>query len=46
MKNPLLILLFILGTLAVSAQEDLGISNSNYAGVNGIRLNPSSMVDF
>jgi len=45
MKNPLLFLLFVLGSFAASAQEDLGISNSNYAGVNGIRLNPSSMVD-
>lgn len=45
MKKQLLLFCFSLGAFALFAQEDLGIANSNYAGVNGIRLNPSSMVD-
>jgi len=36
--------LFVIITNA-GAQEMLGIANSNYAGTNGLSLNPSSMVD-
>lgn len=35
----------ILGATAVSAQERVGLANSNYAGTTGMPLNPSSMVD-
>src|SRR5882672_12273854 len=31
--------------LLANAQESLGIRNSNYAGVQGLFLNPSSMAD-
>src|SRR5689334_572121 len=39
----LLLILFLIFTSA-RAQEMFGIANSNYAGTNGISLNPSSMV--
>ena len=44
---PLLGLTLTLGGLAntANAQERMGISNSNYAGTNGVWLNPSSIVD-
>lgn len=37
--------LSIVLSLSAMAQEELGIANSNYAGVNGLHLNPSSIVD-
>lgn len=37
--------LLLLVSFYAKAQERSGISNSNYAGVNGTWLNPSSMVD-
>jgi outer membrane protein OmpA-like peptidoglycan-associated protein len=44
MKHYYLLLVLLLSFTAVSAQEMLGIANSNYAGTNGVYLNPSSMV--
>ncbi len=44
MNTIKLTLLFLLITLSAKSQEMLGIANSNYAGVTGINLNPSSMV--
>ncbi|MCB9187405.1 MAG: hypothetical protein H6601_11765 [Flavobacteriales bacterium] len=35
----------IVGATTVSAQERVGLANSNYAGTTGMPLNPSSMVD-
>ncbi|MCF8465027.1 MAG: DUF5723 family protein [Flavobacteriales bacterium] len=35
----------ILGATTASAQERIGLANSNYAGTTGMPLNPSSMVD-
>jgi hypothetical protein len=45
MKRTLLTLVFCSSLLAVHAQEYLGIINSNYAGILGASLNPSSFVD-
>ncbi len=45
MKQLFTILILILLASASNAQEMLGIANSNYAGTNGLSLNPSSMVD-
>lgn len=45
MKKICTILFLTLLTYASNAQEMLGIANSNYAGTNGLSLNPSSMVD-
>ena len=45
MKQICTLLIFLLLTYASNAQEMLGIANSNYAGTNGLSLNPSSMVD-
>jgi len=36
---------FMAGTLTCPAQENLGIVNSNYAGTNGLFLNPAHNVD-
>jgi hypothetical protein len=44
MKYPATILL-VFAFMSSYAQERLGIANSNYGGVNGTWLNPSSMVD-
>jgi hypothetical protein len=44
MKYLALIFVIIAFNLSLRAQESLGIVNSNYAGVHGIGLNPSSMV--
>lgn len=35
----------IVGATTVTAQERVGLANSNYAGTTGMPLNPSSMVD-
>src|SRR5215813_9718510 len=45
MKRSCLSLLFVCTISTIRAQEYLGIVNSNYAGVVGLRLNPSSFVD-
>ncbi|GAB4138170.1 MAG: hypothetical protein Fur0041_13130 [Bacteroidia bacterium] len=45
MKKLLLSLLACSSLLTAQAQEFLGYANSNYAGVNGIDLNPASIAD-
>ncbi|MEO8086189.1 MAG: OmpA family protein [Bacteroidota bacterium] len=45
MKQLCTIFAFLLFITVAEAQEMFGIANSNYAGTNGISLNPSSMVD-
>ncbi len=45
MKKLYIILFFVLMITSARSQEMLGIANSNYAGTNGLSLNPSSMVD-
>ena len=45
MKKLVLIGFCFLVASSTYAQEELGIANSNYAGVNGLHLNPSSIVD-
>lgn len=45
MKRIHTLLFLLLLTISSRAQEMLGIANSNYAGTNGLSLNPSSMVD-
>jgi len=45
MKQLYIIVFLWLAVSTVQAQEMFGIANSNYAGTNGISLNPSSMVD-
>ncbi|CAN5413561.1 DUF5723 family protein [soil metagenome] len=45
MKRLCTIIVSLLIISTAHAQEMLGIANSNYAGTNGISLNPSSMVD-
>jgi hypothetical protein len=45
MKRLTIGLFLALSINTLSAQERLGIANSNYAGVNGVTLNPSSMLD-
>ena len=44
MRYLLLIYIIFLFHVVVKGQEMLGIVNSNYAGVHGVGLNPSSMV--
>ncbi|MDJ1494029.1 DUF5723 family protein [Cytophagaceae bacterium DM2B3-1] len=44
-KVPFLIFIFCITVNCSWAQQLLGISNSNYAGVNGVYLNPSSIAD-
>jgi hypothetical protein len=45
MKKVVLFLLAIQGSVALLAQQNLGIRNSNYAGIQGALLNPSSIAD-
>jgi hypothetical protein len=45
MKKIAFLFLFTPGCLYLSAQQDLGIRNSNYAGIQGALLNPSSIAD-
>src|SRR5215510_2784141 len=45
MKNALLILLFFHCVMYTTAQQYLGIRNSNYSGIQGATLNPSSIAD-
>lgn len=43
--NKLLVFLLLLSGVNARGQEMLGIRNSNFAGIQGIGLNPASMVD-
>ena len=43
-KNILILFLLFLSTIS-NAQFKFGLANSNYAGVNGIEFNPSSIAD-
>ena len=45
MKTPVVLVLFSVVFECVSAQQNLGIRNSNYAGIQGALLNPSSIAD-
>jgi len=45
MKKTLLLLAALTFSSNLFAQEMLGIANSNYAGVSGMHLNPSTIVD-
>src|ERR1700744_1104708 len=45
MKTTVWLLLCLHSTLCLLAQQDLGIQNSNYAGIHGALLNPSSIAD-
>jgi Family of unknown function (DUF5723) len=45
MKIIVIFLLSILNGISLFAQQDLGIRNSNYAGIQGSLLNPSSIAD-
>jgi len=43
MKKTVVLLLCLYGSLRSVAQEELGIRNSNYAGIQGSLLNPSAI---
>ena len=45
MKKVIIFILIFISTFTLHAQEMLGIIGSNYAGVNGLSMNPSSMAD-
>src|SRR5438552_3963178 len=45
MKKTALLLLCFHNVIFISAQQYLGIRNSNYAGIQGACLNPSSIAD-
>lgn len=45
MKNTLILFLSLCSMLPLMAQQNLGIRNSNYAGIQGALLNPSSIAD-
>src|SRR5882757_5678696 len=45
MKKMLTFFLYMQGCLYLHAQQNLGIQNSNYAGIQGSLLNPSSIAD-
>jgi len=45
MKKTVLFLLCLHSGLCLLAQQDLGIQNSNYAGIQGALLNPGSIAD-
>jgi hypothetical protein len=45
MKKVLAFLLCMHGVVCLFAQQDLGIRNSNYSGIQGALLNPSSIAD-
>jgi hypothetical protein len=45
MKKMIVLLLCIHSTMCILAQQNLGIRNSNYAGIQGALLNPSSIAD-
>ncbi len=43
--RDLILFVCVFSATTVSAQERVGLANSNYAGTTGMPLNPSSMVD-
>lgn len=45
MKKVLAFLLCMQGAIGLFAQQNLGIRNSNYSGIQGALLNPSSIAD-
>jgi hypothetical protein len=45
MKKTVLLYLCLHSGLCLLAQQDLGIQNSNYAGIRGALLNPASIAD-
>src|SRR5829696_2963307 len=45
MKKAILFLAAAIFSVNLFAQEMLGIANSNYAGISGMHLNPSTIVD-
>jgi hypothetical protein len=45
MKKAAIFLLLLYNSIVISAQQDLGIRNSNYAGVQSVTLNPSAIAD-
>src|ERR1035437_4165000 len=45
MRKNYFVFILLLYFLPLSAQEKLGIANSNYSSTNSIFLNPSSSVD-
>ena len=45
MKKALVLILCLHGGISLFAQQNLGIRNSNYAGIQGALLNPSSIAD-
>ena len=45
MNKLLLSLVIFCCALQLSAQNWIGVANGNYAGTNGVYLNPSSIVD-
>jgi outer membrane protein OmpA-like peptidoglycan-associated protein len=45
MKKSVLLLLVLASVLSAKAQEMLGIRGSNYAGLQGLGINPASMIN-
>jgi hypothetical protein len=45
MRKTMVVLLYIISYTGLSAQQNLGIRNSNYAGIQGALLNPASIAD-
>ncbi|MGZ4038103.1 MAG: hypothetical protein ACXVPQ_09775, partial [Bacteroidia bacterium] len=45
MKKQLLGCLAVIGAYTSNAQDFLGYSNNNYAGITGVYSNPASIVD-
>src|SRR6267154_4048990 len=43
MRRTMFVMLYLHGCIALSAQQNLGIRNSNYAGIQGALLNPASI---
>lgn len=43
--KSIIIVLFLFNVSGIYAQQNLGIRNSNYAGIQGASLNPSSIAD-
>src|SRR5882724_5108459 len=43
MRRTMVVVLYLHGCIALSAQQNLGIRNSNYAGIQGALLNPASI---
>src|SRR5579859_2831762 len=45
MKKLIILLLCVVTSVCIFGQQNLGIRNSNYAGIQGALLNPSSIAD-